>query len=71
MYLYPQHPAHAESLELGEGGGGALCRWCTVLGNEKGGLARKLMGSEKAIRLGRKAGEVVWKGMIGGKEEFR
>lgn len=38
---------------------------------EKGGLARKLMGPEKVIRLGRKAGEVVWKGMIGGKEGLR
>lgn len=38
---------------------------------EKGGLARKLMGPEKVIRLGRKAGEVVWKGMIGGRERFK
>lgn len=38
---------------------------------EKGGLARELMGPEKVIRLGRKAGEVVWKGMIGGKEGLK
>ena len=60
-------PAPPGSLQLGRG----ICRWCTVLGTGQGGLAKMLMGPEKAFSRGRKAGEASWKGMIGWKDEFR
>lgn len=37
-------------------------------GKEKGGLAKMLMGPEKAVTLRRKAGEGSWKSVIGWKE---
>ena len=66
MYLlHPQHPAHAESLQLGEASDLPMEH---SAGREKGGLANTLMGPEKAVSLGRKAGEASWTDVIGWKE---
>lgn len=66
MYLsYPHHPVHAESLQLGEASDLPMVH---SAGDENGGLAKMLMGPEKAVTLGWKAGEGSWKGMIGWKE---
>ena len=40
-------------------------------GNEKGGRAKMLMGPEKAVSLGRKAGEGSWKDVIGWKRGLK
>ena len=68
MYLFrPPHPAHAESLQLGEASDLPMVH---SAGNGQGGLAKMLMGPEKVLVEGGKAGEASWKGMIGWKEEL-
>ena len=49
MYLlHPHHPAHAESSQLGEVSDLPIIH---TAGKEKGGLAKMLMGPEKAVSL--------------------
>ena len=62
MYLlHPHHPAHAESLQLGEASDLPMLH---STGKEKGGLARMLMGPEKAVSLNGLEGKKLGKGVV-------
>ena len=72
LLLHPHHPAHAESLQLGEASDLPMLH---SAGKEKGGLAEMLMGPEKAVSLNslsslerKKLGKRIHSGIIGWKE---
>ena len=48
LVFHPHQPAHAESLQLGEASDLPMLH---STGKEKGGLAKMLMGPEKAVSL--------------------
>ena len=62
MYLlHPHHPAHAESLQLGETSDLPMLH---TAGKEEGGLAKMLMGPEKAVSLNSLQWKKLGKGIV-------
>ena len=61
VLFHPHHPAHAESLQLGEASDLPMLH---STAKEKGGLAKMLMGPEKAVSLDSLERKKLGKGIV-------